>query len=100
MTLPETQTRSWVGALEAKPENFVSHSSNTSNAVCPPPEVTFNSEDADKRIMLKRTGKRFGGALYRFVLTPRQDMRPQKRASSTVPLEQPKLALGSSQLIE
>lgn len=26
------------------------HSSNTSNAVCPPPEVTFNSEDADKRI--------------------------------------------------
>ena len=78
----------------------MSHSSNTSNAVCPPPEVTFNSEDADKRIMLKRTGKRFGGALYRFVLTPRQDMRPQKRASGTVPLEQPKLALGSSQLIE
>jgi len=27
-------------------------------------------------------------------------MRPQKRASGTVPLEQPKLALGSSQLIE
>jgi len=78
----------------------VSHSSNTSNAVCPPPEVTFNSEDADKRIMLKRTGKRFGRALYCFVLTPRQDMRPQKRASGTVPLEQPKLTLSSSQVFE
>ncbi len=28
----------------------IHHSSNTINAVCPPPEVTFNSDDADKRI--------------------------------------------------
>ena len=39
--------------FEAKPlptQAVRLHSSNTNNAVCPPPEVTFNSEDADKRI--------------------------------------------------